>query len=53
MKGGRSDFYGAHRRVLHPSTEWILNYILCIRLKTFTPLEIMPRSVSSRNDWNF
>jgi len=33
---GPSDFYGAHGRVLHPSTEWILNYILCIRLKPFT-----------------
>jgi|GEM_PF-2858948 len=22
-------------------------------LNIFTPLEIMPRSVSSRNDWNF
>jgi hypothetical protein len=27
--------------------------IFDIRILSFTPLEIMPRSASSRNDWNF
>jgi hypothetical protein len=39
MKGWPIWFLGVHGRILHPSTEWILNYTLYVRLKTFTLLK--------------
>jgi len=34
---------------------WVeyLKPIIAVVASAFTPLEIIPRSVSSRNDWNF